>query len=178
MTCNPNYPQILAAISHGATPVDRPNSFLRVFKQHIPHLVHALLRKKVPGRDEINGLIKGIDLQKIGLPHVHILVILDGANTKTAVELKIYTTAEIPDKNNSMKDWRNVVKFMLHRPCKEMNMEASCCQNKYESCEKRFPKDYATHTRFEEDNVSPIYLRRSSEWWKLHYSHNYGKHTI
>ena len=51
-----------------------------------------------------------------------------------------------------MEDCHNVVTFMLHRPCREMDPEASCCQNKYELCKHGFPKDYAPENRFKEDD--------------------------
>ena len=49
MTCNPNHPQILAAIPHGSTPIARPDIVLRVFRQQVHQLVHVLLEKKIPG---------------------------------------------------------------------------------------------------------------------------------
>ena len=60
------------------------------------------------------------------------LGILDRANTMTAEEVHTYTTGEILDKYEYMEGWHNVIKSMLHRPCGEINPEASCCQNKYE----------------------------------------------
>ena len=51
---------------------------------------------------------------------------------------------------------------MLHRPCRGINPEASCHQNKYESCEHSLSKDHAPETRFEEDNRLHIYRRRGS----------------
>ena len=102
MTCNPNHPQILAALPRGATTASCPYIVLRVFHQQVHQLVHALLEKKIPGWEGIKGLIKVIEFQKRGLPHVHILVILDRANTMTAEEVGRYKTAEIPNKDNNM----------------------------------------------------------------------------
>ena len=54
-----------------------------------------------------------------------------------------------------MEDWHTFVNFMLHIPCGETNLEASCCQNKYELCENSFPKDYTSETR-SKDGTSHI----------------------
>ena len=67
MTCNPNHPQILGALPHGATPASRPDIVLRVFNQQVHQLVHALLEKKIPGWERIKGVIKVIGFQKRGL---------------------------------------------------------------------------------------------------------------
>ena len=64
MTCNPNHPQILAALPHGATPGSRPDIVLRIFNQQVHQLVHALLEKKIPGWEGVKGLIKVIEFQK------------------------------------------------------------------------------------------------------------------
>ena len=54
----------------------------------------CFVRKKIPGWEGVKGLIKVIEFQKRGLPHVHILVILDRSNTMTANEVKKYNSRD------------------------------------------------------------------------------------
>ena len=140
MTCNPNHPQILKALPHRASPNNRPDIVLRVFRQQVQQLVYVLHNKLVPGWEGLKGDILVIEFQKRGLPHVHILAILDRTNNITADEIKKYATAEIPSKDDSSEDWKNVVSFMLHRPCGDINPDAPCCNNKYNKWEHGFRK--------------------------------------
>ena len=88
MTCNPNHPQILKALPHRASPNNRPDIVLRVFRQQVQQLVYVLQNKLVPGWEGLKGNILVIEFQKRGLPHVHILAILDRTNNITADEIK------------------------------------------------------------------------------------------
>ena len=163
MTCNPNHPQILKALPHGASPLDRPDIVLRVFHQQVHQLLYMIIEGKVPGWERSKGIINVIEFQKRGLPHVHILAILDKASHMTDDEIDRYATAEIPNKEEHYDAWKDVVYFMLHKPCGDLNPDAPCCQNKYEACEHGFPKEYSLHSRFEDEDGSPVYRRRSPE---------------
>ena len=163
MTCNPNHPQILRALPHGASPADRPDIVLRVFYQQVHQLLFMLMAKKIPGWEGIKGIIKVIEFQKRGLPHVHILAILDRVGSMTEDEIDKYAKAEIPDKEVDEEDWKNVVTFMLHKPCGELNPDAACCQNKYGTCESGFPEDYCSQSYFDEEDGTAVYRRRSPE---------------
>ena len=117
MTCNPNHPSILRALPHGVSPADRPDIVLRIFRQQVLQLTKLLIDGKVPGWESLKGIISVIEFQKRGLPHVHILCILDRDDHILAVEINKYSVAEIPDKDESPDDWKSVVSFMLHKPC-------------------------------------------------------------
>ena len=75
-------------------------------------------------------IISVIEFRQRGLPHVHILSILDRVDSILAEEINNHSVAEIPNKNESPKDWKNVASFMLHKPCGSVNSDASCCQQK------------------------------------------------
>ena len=163
MTCNPNHPQILRALPHGFMPGDRPDIVLRVFYQQVHQLLYMLYEKKIPGWEGIKGIIKVIEFQKRGLPHVHVLAILDRTSSMVEDEIDKYAKAEIPDKEVNKMDWKNVVTFMLHKPCGDLNPDAPCCQNRYGACESGFPEDYCERSHFAEEDGSAVYRRRSPE---------------
>jgi len=106
MTCNPNHPQILRALPHGFMPGDRPDIVLRVFYQQVHQLLYMLYEKKIPGWEGIKGIIKVIEFQKRGLPHVHVLAILDRTSSMVEDEIDKYAKAEIPDKEVNKMDWK------------------------------------------------------------------------
>ena len=62
-------------------------------------LTKILVEGKVPGWESAKGLILVIEFQKRGLPHVHILLILNRESGITAQEIEKYTSAEIPHRS-------------------------------------------------------------------------------
>ena len=88
----------------------------------------------------MKGSISVIEFQKRGLPHVHILSILDRIDRILAEEINTYSVAEIPDKNENTEDWINVVSFMLHMTCGSVNPDSPCCQKKKGKCDHNFPE--------------------------------------
>ena len=73
MTCNPKHPDIIAAL--GETKVeDRPDVVSRVFKGMLDSLVDDIVMKSIFG--DVASAIYSIEFQKRGLPHAHILIIL------------------------------------------------------------------------------------------------------
>lgn len=89
-----------------------------------------------------------------------------------AEEVKIYTPEDIPNKNDNMEDWYNVIKCMLHRHCSEINPGALCCKNNDQLCEHSFPKYYALDTKFKEEDGWTVYRRRILEGGgKSHVAH-------
>ena len=140
MTCNPKHPLILKALPRGASSSDRPDIVLRVFRQQVIQLTKILVEGKVPGWETTKGLILVVEFQKRGLPHVHLLIILNRNNPISAQEIEKYATAEIPDSVSHPRDRERVTTYMLHRPCGSINPEAPCCK-KRNKCEHNFPKN-------------------------------------
>ena len=163
MTCNPNHPQILRDLPHGSMPGNCPDIVLRVFYQQVHQLLYMLYEKKIPGWEGIKGIINVIEFQKRGLPHVHVLAILDRTSSMVEDKIDKYAKAEIPDKEVNTVDWKNVVTFMLHKPCGDLNPDTPCCQNRYGACESGFPEDSCERSHFAEENGSAVYRRRSPE---------------
>lgn len=74
-TCNPNWPEILAELEQGQVPNDRPDLVARVFHMKLQELMTDLKDRKIFGT--VMGYISVIEFQKRGLPHAHILLIVD-----------------------------------------------------------------------------------------------------
>jgi hypothetical protein len=91
-----------------------------------------------------------VEFQKRGLPHVHILVWLDG-NTKdprpSFIDLLI--CAEILDKSSDPLGYSLVDEFMVHGPCGHLNPNCPCMKNN--KCSKFFPKATQPNTIVGED---------------------------
>ena len=91
-----------------------------------------------------------IEFQKRGLPHVHILVWLEG-NTKDPRPSFIDSIicAEIPDKSSDPLGYSLVDEFMVHGPCGQLNQNCPCMKNN--RCSKFFPKGTQPNTIVGED---------------------------
>ena len=101
-----------------------------------------------------------MEFQKRGLPHVHILVWLEG-NTKDPRPSFIDSiiSAEIPDKSVDPLGYSIVDEFMVHGPCGELNKKCACMKNN--RCSKFFPKGYEASTVVGEDGF--VQYRRGPE---------------
>src|SRR5277367_3156238 len=75
MTCNPFWPEITVELLPGQTAQDHPELVSRVFRLKLNAFLHDLMKKKVFGKAA--AFIYVIKFQKRGLPHAHILIILD-----------------------------------------------------------------------------------------------------
>jgi hypothetical protein len=75
MTCNPNWSEITHLLLPAQQPHDRPDVVARVFNQKLKELMKDLLKRKIFGT--VVAKIHVIEFQKRGLPHAHILLILD-----------------------------------------------------------------------------------------------------
>jgi hypothetical protein len=74
MTCNPKWEEIVSTLKPDEIANDRPDLVTRVFVGKLQHLLEELLKKGIFG--EVVADIHGIEWQKRGLPHAHILLIL------------------------------------------------------------------------------------------------------
>ena len=111
-----------------------------------------------------------IEYQKRGLPHAHILVILDSNDSlKTAKDVDSVICAEIPHtiqclphdsvENEQISRLQKIVlKCMIHGPCGERNPRAPCMVDG--KCTKNFPKNFALQTSWSVRSSYPTYKRR------------------
>ena len=75
MTCNPRWEEILNEFLLAQTAQDRPNLLARVFKSKFEELKDDIVVKGVLGRVVV--FVQVFEFQKRGLPHAHMLIILD-----------------------------------------------------------------------------------------------------
>ena len=75
MTCNPTWPEIKDNLGPGEQANDRPDLIARVFNMKLKALLEDLLHGHVLGK--VAAYTYAVEFQKRGLPHVHILIILE-----------------------------------------------------------------------------------------------------
>ena len=73
-TCNPEWPEITRNLKPGQKPEDRPDLVDRVFRLKVKELMKDIVERHCYGR--VPAYTYVIEYQKRGLPHVHLLVIL------------------------------------------------------------------------------------------------------
>jgi hypothetical protein len=114
-TCNPKWKEITDALLSGQTAKDRRDLVTRVFNLKLDALVKDI-KDGVLG----NVIVKiwVIEFQKRGLPHLHILLILDEVlKLRTSEDYDSMVSAEIPDPICHSKAYETVISCMVHGPC-------------------------------------------------------------
>jgi hypothetical protein len=101
---------------------------------------------------KVIGYLDTIKFQKRGLPHAHILLILDPADKLLTLEhYDSVICAEIPDKNLDPQLYETISRCMVHGPCGTLNKESPCMKygesdasidttDAFATCSKKFPK--------------------------------------
>ena len=120
--------------------------------------------------DVLNGLfgrvisyVYVIEFQKRGLPHAHMLFVLDPRDKlNNADKIDKFIKAEIPENNPELKDL--VLKHMLHGPHTDKLL---CYNSETKKCTKHFPKPFTEETCYQH-NGFPEY-RRSDNSDKQNY---------
>ena len=104
-TCNPHWKQIHDNIYPGQKPHDRPDITARVFKIYLEDLLKDIIDRQLFGK--VVGWVYTIEFQKRGLPHAHMLFILDKPYKFNEIDrdedelvrrIDMVTTAEIPNR--------------------------------------------------------------------------------
>ena len=158
MTCNPEWPEIQKELLPGQKWPDRPDLVARVFKIKLDALVKEINSGQIFGK--ILGEVGVIEFQKRGLPHAHILYILDKDSDPfdTPERIDSCVSAEIPDPAENKRLHELVMKMMIHGPCKDKPY-LPCRENG--DCSKNFPKDFLEQTQPNTGGY-PLYRRRDT----------------
>mmetsp|Transcript_28523 Transcript_28523/g.45741 ORF Transcript_28523/g.45741 Transcript_28523/m.45741 type:complete len:259 (-) Transcript_28523:103-879(-) len=90
--CNPQWPEILAALQPGQIPADRPDIVARVFKLKLEEFLDDIGKGEIFG--ELAARMHVVEFQKRGLPHVHIL--LNGQTPTGLPPHELRLRAEMP----------------------------------------------------------------------------------
>ncbi|XP_076037627.1 uncharacterized protein LOC143023043 [Oratosquilla oratoria] len=163
-TMNPHWRELQVAMddtgSAGIRSIgDRPDLISRVFKLKVDSLMHDLVSKQIFGR--VKAHLYGVEWQKRGLPHVHILLWMN--ERVTAERVSRIISAEIPNKEAEPRLYDVVTRCMIHGPCKGYDESLLCCQKSKptaSTCGKGFPKTCRNDLMFG-NNGYPEYKRRS-----------------
>jgi len=132
---------------------DAPHIITRVFHLKLKSLLDDLFKHNVLGK--VIARVYVIEFQKRGLPHAHILLILDQESKfRTVEEIDRVVCAELPDPDIDPELFHIVKANMLHGPC----TPERCIKNG--RCSKRYPKQFAEETTWNEDGY-PVYRRRN-----------------
>ena len=77
-TCNPKWEEITKHLKQHQTAADRPDIVARVFQIKLQELLKDIVKGKIFGT--VTAIMHVIEFQKRGLPHAHILLILESAD--------------------------------------------------------------------------------------------------
>ncbi|XP_020999390.2 uncharacterized protein LOC110281460 [Arachis duranensis] len=156
MTCNPSWTEITSELNPVQTPQDRPDLTTKIFRAKFEQLKEDVITKGVLGK--VKSYIYVTEFQKRGLPHVHILLILE--NNDKLIDPEHYDSlvrAEIPSKEVEPHLHDAVLKHMIHGPCGTLDQSSPCMKNG--KCKRNYPKEFAAETRRGDDSY-PQYRRR------------------
>ena len=115
MTYNPNWIEITDHIRFTETAGDRPDLTARVFKMKSNAVLNDIYNNEIFGKvvDHINV----IELQKRGLPHSHILIILENQyKLRSTDDYDNIVCAELPNPITQPRLCSIVTTCMIHGP--------------------------------------------------------------
>lgn len=160
-TANPRWEEIKNELADGQSPVDRPDLVARVFNLKVRELINDLKYKQIFGK--YKGLVRTIEYQKRGLPHLHLLLFLESDQAfDTPEKIDEVISAEIPSKSKDPELYDIVTRNMIHGPCGYLlNPDSPCMVQNAQGrfvCSKKFPKNHTSTTQVLEDGY-PLYKR-------------------
>ncbi|ODM87033.1 ATP-dependent DNA helicase PIF1 [Orchesella cincta] len=161
-TCNPKWKEIQEQLKPGETALDRPDIVATVFRLKLKELLHDINVRHILG--QVKGYIFVIEFQKRGLPHVHMLLILEASDKLREIDdFDSVVCAELPDENEDPELHKIVTTCMLHGPCGALKRDAPCMDDKDGTykCTKDFPKPFCSGTNTNKDGY-PEYKRRDN----------------
>ncbi|TKR70673.1 hypothetical protein L596_022667 [Steinernema carpocapsae] len=116
-TCNPKWPEILK----------------------LKEFMDDMLKKQVLGK--VKAFVRVIEFQKRGLPHTHMLLILDDEHKfRTGADVDSVVCAELPYPATEPQLYNIVKSSMMHGPCGTSYRHMQCMQKHGDRCDKDFPK--------------------------------------
>ena len=170
-TCNTKWEEITRELREGEIVQDRPDLVARVFKLKKDQLMNDIKSGNVFGK--VPAFLWVIEFQKRGLPHTHILVILDEEDRlTTSSDVDNVISAQLPPDPNLFEKGSDkykqaerlestILKNMIHGPCGKLNPKSPCMQDGI--CSKGYPKPFCDKTVINSDRTYPEYQRLSPE---------------
>jgi hypothetical protein len=155
VTANPTWPEITRELQPGERVEDRPELTTRVFSQKKKSILDDIIKHGIFGRTAAH--IYTIEFQKRGLPHMHLLIFLDGEDKiRNPSDVDECISAYWPDPDTQPLLFDTIQRCMVHGPCGALNPQAACMANG--QCSKGFPKPFEEHTSMEDEGY-PKYRR-------------------
>lgn len=151
MTANPQWKEIKDELLPGQSASDRPDLVARVFHMKMTALLDDITKNGFLGQCVAH--IHTIEFQKRGLPHMHLLIIVqENSRVKDPADVDNVIRAEFPDQASEPQLYEKVLKYMVH----------SCgdkCKNSTGKCSKNFPKSFHSSTTMTDETYC-TYRRR------------------
>ena len=101
-----------------------------------------------------------IEFQKRGLPHVHLLLVLNNeTKLRTSDDIDRIICAEIPDRSEKPELYTTIKSTMVHGPCGVLNRSCVCMEEW--KCTKDYPEQFCEETILAFHGY-PFYRRRDN----------------
>ncbi|XP_009791383.2 uncharacterized protein [Nicotiana sylvestris] len=157
MTCNPDWAEIQENLCEGQFAQDRPDLVTRIFRAKLQDLKDQIFKKKIFGPVAAHVFV--VEFQKRGLPHIHLLIILEqGYKITSADQYDKFISAELPDEEEYPLLHDLVIKHMMHGPCGKHRPTNSCMKDS--QCKNHYPRPFSNKSIQGKDGY-PIYKRRN-----------------
>jgi hypothetical protein len=158
VTCNPKWPEIQNELKEGQSASDIPDIVSRIFRLKLKAILDMILNSHILGRCKAH--MYTIEFQKRGLPHAHLLFIVNEEDKPRCIEdIDKIVQAEIPDPVTQPQLYETVTKCMNHGYCGQLFPDSPCMHNGL--CSKKYPKQFQETTSNNNDGY-PIYRRRNN----------------
>ncbi len=142
-TCNPKWKEVTDCLLPLQFATDRPDLIARVFQNKLKQMCNDIQKGEVFGK--VVARIHVIEFQKRGLPHAHMLLILDEKDKPKTIEyINLIVSAEMPDREKNPALYEIITNSMIHGPCGIMNPNSSCMEGG--KCSKDYPKEFIEET--------------------------------
>lgn len=168
-TGNPVWPEIKAALAEGQEYTNRPDIVCRIFMDKAAEFIKDITERHILGN--VGAWCYSVEHQKRGMPHIHMLVIMEKGHQITSPEqVDNYISARIPplppledqsvEADQQRRLWHLVTSCMLH-DCNKACIEQMPNGRGFR-CKKHFPKRFSNSTVLSSDRyaeyirVSPI----------------------
>ena len=161
-TCNPNWADILRELPLAVKASERADLIVRVFNQKLKELMTDLVNRQIFGQVVARSHV--IEFQKRGLPHAHILIILDRDDRlKEPEDVDRAVRAELPDPDEEPDLYALVTTHMIHGQC-SVRRDSPCLFDKNDGrgpqCSKHFPKETNPVTKWNKEGGYAQYRRQ------------------
>ncbi len=157
-TCNPDWPEIRAAIPARSHWRFHSDIVCRVFAIKLRALIDDIHKGQIFG--PVRAFVYRVEWQARGLPHVHMLIILEN-KILSARHIDEVISAELPNPASDPDLSALVIKHMLHPRC-DVDHWHGCRRDKDGrlcDCDRHYPKQLSRETIIIADGY-PLYRRR------------------